>query len=131
VTVVEEAVMAVPAGTGKAWADRAMRKARSTEACSANMGKARAAHATYMHAAEATGVHTATEMPTPAKAAMAATAETTTAVTAPTTATGKHRRSERHHRGDRQRREAFENPIVHRSILRAARRYFYRAGRIR
>jgi hypothetical protein len=133
----EEGVMAVPAGTGKAWANRGMREARSTEAWSANMGKARTAHATYMHAAEATGVHTATEMPTTAEmsaateAAMSATAETTTAVTAPTTATGKHRRSERHHRGDRQRREAFENPIVHRSILRAARRYFYRARRIR
>jgi len=135
--MVVEGMVAVPAGTGKAWSDRAMRKARSTEACSANMGKARTAHATYMHAAEATGVHTATEMPTTAEmsaateAAMSATAETTTAVTAPTTATGKHRRSERHHRGDRQRREAFENPIVHRSILRAARRYFYRARRIR
>src|SRR6478735_10103040 len=76
VTVMEEGVMAVPAGTGKAWANRGMREARSTEAWSANMGKARTAHATYMHAAEATGVHTATE------AAMSATAETTTAVTA-------------------------------------------------
>src|SRR3954452_13135291 len=68
--MVVEGMVAVPAGAGKAWSDRAMRKAWSTEACSANMGKARTAH---MHAAEATGVHTATEMPTTAE--MSATAE--------------------------------------------------------
>jgi len=94
--VVEEAVMAVPAGTGKAWSDRAVRETRSTEAWSANMGKARTAHA-----AEATGVHTATEtsrvhaaaeMSAATKAAMTSAAETTTAVAAASTAaTGEHR----------------------------------------
>ena len=79
--------MAVPAGTGKAWANRGMREARSTEAWSANMGKARTAHATYMHAAEATGVHTATEMPTTAEMSAARSRHV------------RHRRN--HHRRDR------------------------------
>jgi hypothetical protein len=85
--MVVEGMVAVPAGTGKAWSDRAMRKARSTEACSANMGKARTAHAAHMHAAEATGVHTATKMATTAE--MPTTPES--AMTATATTSGKHR----------------------------------------
>ena len=79
--------MAVPAGTGKAWSDRAVRETRPAEAWSANMGKARAAHSADMHPAEATGVHAAAEMPTTAE--MPAAAES--AMTATAATSGKHR----------------------------------------
>jgi hypothetical protein len=134
-TADEGTAMPAGAGAGETRPDRRMREARtaegrSTKAWSTDMGEVRtAAHAADMHSSEAARMHATTEATTvhsAAEAAASTTAEAATAVAATTAApaatSGEHGRSDRHHRCDRRRGEAFEKPVVHRTILLAVRR---------